>query len=290
MPDFITNDVDNFWRAFDAAEGMRERDQVRIYEDLYLSRGSRGFRDFASQYLKDPEAFTRTVKDRDAFYRSIRFSMHRIREFEGEIRHFYRRFRRLYPPVSIPNVTCVIGTLSCHSERAESGILIGAELFGRTESTVSDELDRAELWALRPLAALPDAVIHELVHVQQRAGFGSEDSLLVGAVREGVAVLTAELVTRRRDDSVPHLFGRARESEVWQAFREGMREGDLDSWLGGATRTDGWPPRLGAFVGCQICRAYVARGRGTEAVNAMIETEDFEEIYRESGYQGRSEV
>jgi hypothetical protein len=67
---------------------MPDEDRVRIYEGLYLSFGSRGFRDFREAYLPDADGFARALREYDAFYRSIRFTTYRILEFEGEIRHF----------------------------------------------------------------------------------------------------------------------------------------------------------------------------------------------------------
>gem|GEM_PF-5606404 len=39
---------------------------------------------------------------RDAYYRCARASTFRTREFESEIRYFFKRFERLYPPFRIP--------------------------------------------------------------------------------------------------------------------------------------------------------------------------------------------
>ena len=284
MPDLITNDVANFWRAFEAAEGMAEQNQVRIYEDLYLNRGSRGFREFADAHLPDARGFADFAKGYDAFYRSVRFQTHRIREFEGEIRHFYRRFGKLYPALTIPNVYFIIGTLSMRTHVAESGILVGSELFGLGEHTSHEALSRVQRAELRAMASLPDALIHELARVQQDVP-KPPTSLLEKAVREGAAVLITELVTGRRDESAPHIFGDTNESRVWAAFKHEMYGRDYDRWLGGEMNLEGWPQNLGAYVGCQICRAFLEGGRRREMIRALVEAEAFEEVYERSGYE-----
>ena len=266
---------------------MAEQNQVRIYEDLYLNRGSRGFREFAEAHVSDTSVFTEFLGRYNAFYRSIRVRTHRIREFEGEIRHFYRRFRRLYPALMIPNVYFVIGTISMGTNVAESGILVGAELFGLGEHTSLEGLSRVQRAALRPLASLPDALVHELVHVQQDV-LKPHCTLLEMVVREGTAVLITELVTGRRDESAPHIFGDANESLVWEAFTHEMYGRDYDRWLGGEMNLEGWPKNLGAYVGCQICRAFLEGGRRREMIRALVEAEAFEEIYERSGYEVRA--
>ena len=199
---------------------------------------------------------------------------------------FFRRFRRLYPPLSIPNVYCVVGVLDCSTVVSESGILVGAETFGRTERTVLDVLDSTQKHRLSPLAPLPGAVMHELTHFQQRAVAEPNGSLLSKAIREGVAVLLAELVTGRRDDRAPHIYGDVHEVEVWEAFRAEMGGSRDGEWLGDHVSKEGLPPNLGGYVGCQICRAFLRRCGQKEGIRALVEAEKLEEIFKRSGYGG----
>lgn len=284
MPDITANDFANFWRAFDAAEGMPEQNRVRVYEDLYLTRGSRAFLGFVDTYLPDPAAFALRVRELDAFYRSIRFSTHRIYEFEGEIRHFYRRFRKLYPPVRIPNVYCLIGNLTQGTLAADAGILVGVEMFGHTDGVVTEALDVTDQSRLRPLADLPDAVIHEVVHVQQRSRPRVGDTLLSRAIREGIAVYVTEMVTGRRDPGAPHNHGDAHEGPLWEAFQEEMGDHDTDRWFGCASSDESRPANVGGYIGYQICRAFARRGKTVDRLAALIQAEDLEAIYAESGY------
>jgi len=288
MPDLITLDIENFWRAFDTAEGMPVENQVRIYEDLYLNRGSRGFREFATSTLADSEAFAAFVVRHDTFYRSVRFQIYRLREFEGEIRHFYRRLKRLYPPIAIPNIYCVMGRLSCLTMGIDSGILLAAEAFGLTDRTMSEDLTPEEARFLRPMALLPDAVIHEVVHRQARVAANETESLLTRSVREGLAVLVTEHVTGRKDESAPHIYGDAHEREVWAAFRGAMRGTDASGWLGPSPGDQNRPANIGGYVGCQICRAFVRDVPQGEIVRTLIEVEDYEDLFEKSGYEGFS--
>lgn len=181
---------------------------------------------------------------------------------------------------------CVVGVLDCSTVVSESGILVGAETFGRTERTVLDVLDSTQKHRLSPLASLPGAVMHELTHFQQRAVAEPNGSLLSKAIREGVAVLLAELVTGRRDDRAPHIYGDVHEVEVWEAFRAEMGGSRDGEWLGDHVSKEGLPPNLGGYVGCQICRAFLRRGGQKEGIRALVEAEKLEEIFKRSGYGG----
>lgn len=287
MPDLITTDIDNFWRAFDAADRLPTRDRVKILQSVYLDVGSVGMQDFVRLRLGDAERLERVVTAHELYYRSARASTLRIREFEGEIRHFYKRFERLYPDLVIPNVTFVVGRLSCGGTTSERGLLIGAEMFGRTERMPMETLNDWLRAVIRPVAEIPGIVIHELVHVQQKRKGTSDQSLLANSVREGMAVLVTEWVTRREDGTAPHDYGKLNEAALWNEFKVVMYEKDCSDWLGNGTRSIGRPADLGYFIGCQICRAYVERwGKRRETMRRMLETEDYEEVFRESGYEG----
>ena len=289
MPDLITTDIDNFWRAFDAADRLPTADRVKLFQASYFDVASRGMRDFMRLRLDDAEAFEAVVTRHDDYYRSSRSSMMRIREFEGEIRYFYKRFEALYPPLQIPNLTFVVGRLSCGGTTSESGLLVGAEMFAMTDRTPIDTLNHWHRAVIRPVSEIPSIVIHELVHIQQRSKGTDRHSLLAKSVREGMADFLTELVTRRKDDRAHHIYGRKHEEALWESFTEEMGETDAGNWLGNGVSSVDRPADLGYFIGCQICRAYVARfGETNETLQRMIEVEDFEEIYRDSGYSGIS--
>ena len=285
MPDLITTDIDNFWRAFDAADRLPTTDRIGLFKAAYFDVASKGMRDFIDLRLGIVEDFEQHVTRYDAYYRSTRSSTMRIREFEGEIRHFYKRFLKLYPSLHIPTTTFVIGRLSCRGTTSPSGLLVGAEMFGKINRSPIETLRPWQRALVRPVSEIPSIVIHELVHIQQKVLERSEDSLLAKSVREGVAVIMTELVTRRRDETTPYDYGRLHEEELWLAFKEVMDETDASDWLENGNTVVERPADLGCFIGRQICEAYLEKqGGGEGAVRKLIEAEDYEETYRESGY------
>ncbi len=203
----------------------------------------------------------------------------------SEIRHFYKRFLRLYPPLEIPTVTFVVGQLSCCGTTCPNGMLIGAELFGKTERTPMETLDYRVRSAIRPISEISATVIHELVHIQHRPHGITDLSLLARAVREGMADRVTELVTRREPGTACYDYGRLHEKPVWEAFREVMAGTDVSDWFGNGAHVLDRPTNLGHFVGRQICEAFLNRyGHSRETIARMIGVDDYEEIYQESGY------
>ena len=288
MPDLITTDVDNFWRAYNAADRLPTADRVKIFKSAYYDVASRGMRDFIDIRLGDVENFEKVVSHHDAYYRSTRASMMRIREFEAEIRYFFRRFRRLYASLEIFNITFVVGRLSCGGTTSQSGLLIGAEMFGRTYRTPLDTLDHWRRAVIRPVSEIPSIVIHELVHKQQKAPWRSEDTLLSTAIREGMAVFVTEWVTRREDITTAHEYGRLYERALWEEFETVMYGSDKSDWLFNGSNSADRPADLGYLIGCQICRAFVRRfGKNKETIRRLLEVEDYEEVNREAEYEGR---
>lgn len=55
-PAFITSDLGNFYRAFDAARGQDSASRVKAFRDLYIKAGSRGLLDWTVMRLADVEA------------------------------------------------------------------------------------------------------------------------------------------------------------------------------------------------------------------------------------------
>ena len=148
-----------------------------------------------------------------------------------------------------------------------------------------DTLNHWNRSVIRPVAEISSTVIHELVHEQQKAFGMADDSLLFKSVREGVAVLMTELVTRREDGTAPHTYGRLHERALWEEFKEYMYHNDASNWLGNGMNSVDRPADLGYFIGCQICRSFVKRfGNNAETIARLIEVEDFEEIYGLSEY------
>lgn len=113
------------------------------------------------------------------------------------------------------------------------GVLIATERFSeRTEDVV-------------PL------VLHELAHFQQalvqgvdtyRRIYGSDQTLLALALREGSADLIAELTTGRHSNLDAERCGLSHERALWQRFREDMHDREPGDWMFVQPRTPSGRP------------------------------------------------
>jgi hypothetical protein len=74
--------VSRFWAALD----QPSTDRVRAFEEIYLRQGTPGLKDFLRLRIGSAEELAATVKEHEAFYRSIRSTTVRAEEFEDQIR------------------------------------------------------------------------------------------------------------------------------------------------------------------------------------------------------------
>lgn len=283
---FVTDDVRHFWEAFDARATLGT---MRALDSLYFGRATPGLRDFRRLRLADSARFARTVDRAAAYYASARASTLRIAEQEDELRGMLHRFRELHADAVFPDVYFVVGELSTGGTTAPSGLLIGAEMYGRTaDSLLGPPLSAWHRAVLRPVEALPAIVFHELVHYQQRQ---LGNTLLGQSMREGIADFVGELVTGRNinDVAVAYLVGH--EEALRAEFLAAMDSTDLARWLYNGSSSKDRPADLGYAVGYRVAKAYYERQPDkTAAVRRMLGLRDVEDARRfleQSGWARR---
>ena len=60
--EFITSDIDNFWRAFDLAAKETDREKkIAIYQTEYLDKGSVGLKDFVRMRIKSADELVKAA-------------------------------------------------------------------------------------------------------------------------------------------------------------------------------------------------------------------------------------
>ena len=283
----VTSDIDHFWWAYD--EATPEND-VKIYREEYLERGSAGLREFAQLKIGSVDNLAMKVWEHSRYYASVRSSTRSILTQEGSIRESYRKLRDLYPAARFPTVYFLIGAMNSGGITTDRGLVIGAELFGKTTSSPLDELNPWEQSVVQPVDKIPAVVAHELVHFQQR--FAKEtETLLERSIAEGEADFISELIAGKQINEVQHRYGEEHETRLWSEFEQAMLGSDLSGWLynGGALAASGQPiarpADLGYFVGYKICQSYFDNASDKKkAIRDMLEIADFEKFLKDSGY------
>jgi hypothetical protein len=183
---------------------------------------------------------------------------------KDQIRQSLVKLKGLYPKAVFPPVYFVIGALSSGGTSSNDGLIIGAEMYGRTANTPTEELDPWLLTVIKPVKEVPHIVAHELIHFQQDYDGGT---LLAASIKEGAADFLAELISGRHINQHVHAFADPQEKELWLEFRAKMNEKDYTGGLYSSVK--GRPNDLGYWMGYKITKAYYDQAPDKQA--AIIE-------------------
>ena len=148
----IDDDIDRFWQAFDQAGSTFP---TEIFQKVYLDRGTPGLQDFIKVRIQSAEALAKKIQMYPRYYTSIRDSTRRIPEMESGIRASFYALEYLYPDAIFPDVYFLIGLLNTGGTTSERGLLIGAEMYGRTPQTPTEELKDWHKTVLAPVESVP---------------------------------------------------------------------------------------------------------------------------------------
>lgn len=293
----ITEDIPRFWQAFDARTRLGT---ARALDSLYLKPGTAGLRDFVRKRLEGAPTLAATVDAAARYYSSARPSTLRVAEFEPQIRASFQKLQDLYPDAVFPDVYFVVGRLNTGGTPAGSGLLIGAEMYGRTDESNLAGLSDWLRQVLRPVDDVPAIVAHELVHYQQtRTSFTMvwralmrlqsplSPSLLAKSLNEGSADFIGEMISGMNINSHVHTWALPRERKLWKEFRRQMLGTDLGGWFE-SSDVRLRPADIGYFVGYRIAQAYYQRATDKRrAIRDILRMGDPEDFLNRSGYAER---
>jgi len=259
-----------------------------VFQREYFDKGSAGLRAFKRARI-DQCSLVETLAQYPLYYASIRESTLRVKSMETPIRASFRKLKALYPSAVFPDVYFLIGCLNSGGTTADAGLLIGAEMYGRTPATPEKELDGWLKQVLKPVELIPHIVAHELIHYQQK--YPNEERTLLGeSIKEGSADFIAELISGKHINTHLHAYGDPRERELWVEFKRDMNGLIKTNWLYNGSAAKGRPADLGYYIGYKICQAtYRSAKNEPHAVKEILEIEDFNQFLLNSGYAGKFE-
>ncbi|HMB53484.1 MAG TPA: hypothetical protein VKU40_09220, partial [Thermoanaerobaculia bacterium] len=287
----VTDDVDRFWRAYDAAMELDpEGDgRARAFREHYLEPGSDGLLDFYSARIYSAGALADDVSERRAYYDAIRDNTLRAHEATDDVRRAMRRMEEIYPPAIFPDVYFLVGRMTSGGTTGQAGLLIGTELFAVGDNVPEATIPAGAERMVKPIDQLPHIVAHELIHYQQQ-NLGVDDTLLSAVLREGGADFVSDLILPGAEAHY-RSWGAANERRVWERFLADKDGTDTGDWLYNyGTASDDWPADLGYFVGERISAAYYERADDkAQAVRDLLELADPQAIWEASGYAERFE-
>ena len=216
---------------------------------------------------------------------AIRPATLRIKDFTPRIRASFRKLKELYPASTFPDVYFLIGRMNSAGTTGSSGLLIGADMFGKDPSIPVDELDEWHRTVVGSVSDIPTIVAHELIHYQQRS---AGNTLLAAAVHEGSADFIGELISGEQMNQTARAYGLQHESELWTQFSQEMHGTDTTHWMYEGKVVNGRPADLAYFVGYRIAQAYYDKALDKKlAIEAILNFEDADRLLRDSGYAER---
>lgn len=282
----VTEDLDRFWTAYDAAVAAPGREaQIDAFQTLYLDPGTPGLQDFVERRIRSATRLRDAVFARRAYFDAIRPEVEAVAEgaVVDEVRASFDALDRLYPDALFADVYFLIGRMSTGGTVGPSGLLIGTEFFASSADTPTHELTPWEQVAIRPSTLLPAIVAHELAHIQQA---GPGETLLEQALREGAADFVGEMISGQNFNAHLHAFADTLEAELWAEFEAEMLGTDVSRWLyNGNDAPPGRPADLGYYVGYKICEHYYATAPDPQrALDEIVAMENPLRLLEASGY------
>jgi len=280
----VTSDIDLFWKAYDKVVKHPERKQ-EIYQKKYFDKGSVGLQDYYSLKIRSTDLFVKNLEEKPTFYRAIRANTERVASMAPQIEAGFRKLKELYPPARFPNVYFVIGRFNSGGTASGNGMLIGTDMQVRSADIPMGELTLWERNNMGTLEGLPTLVAHEQIHFIQKKGNGQ--TLLQGAINEGMADFLAELTTGKNPNARLLTYGNAHEKQIWVDFKKEMTGNSWRNWIANSDQeTPEKPADLGYFMGYKICQAYYEEMPDKkQAVYDILNISDYPAFLQKSRYE-----
>lgn len=258
---FVTSDIKNFWKAYDALKNSKNNPF-----EAYIANGTVGLQGFIPNRIISADSLAFMVNKRAQDYEKIREIEAKIKEKEKLIKPYFYALEYWYPDAVYPPVYFVVGRFNSGGTSSEDGLLIGAE-------------------KLTSLDHLPQLVIHESIHYQQKWPEGGETNLLQQSILEGTADFIAELVTGIKGNQEANNYGKENKEKLCTEFIEIMHKNDTQDWLYGTSGKDNRPNDLGYWIGYEIVKSYFDKVDDKKlAVKQILNIEDYDKFLRDSGF------
>lgn len=269
-PPIVTEDVDRFYRLYDAAGGLPSAETL---QRDYIDAGTPGVREFVPYRIISGEKLAQMVRAKPEIYARARQCLSALPEVKRRLRPAFARLARLYPEARFPPVTILIGRNNTGGTSGPSGVLVGLETVCRSVRAGESVADRFVY-----------LIAHEYGHVEQAPG--DPKSLLEQALVEGVPELVAELTTGKISNSHLIAWTRGHEVEIGERFLRDADGTDVHEWLYNGEGTADKPGDLGYWVGYRIARLYFLRARDKHAaLRQLLELKDARAILLKSGWR-----
>lgn len=271
-PTIQIEDVDRFYKVYDAADGHPTADQM---QRDYLDPGSEGLHQFAKVRNITGTRIADSLAKNPQLYSNARRCMAVLPRVRQRLEIALANLGRLYPEARFPPVTIAVGRgKPVGVGSPASGVQIGLEALCATDWLNPNVEDRFVY-----------VIAHEYAHVQQAEALVDNEhpTVLEGSLIEGAAEFVAELTAG--DVSYSHFRASTagREKEIETAFVSDQDKTALSDWLYNGTPEK--PGDLGYWVGYRIVKAYYLHATDKrQALREILEMTDPRALLAQSGW------
>ena len=268
-----TDDVDLFYKVYDAADGHPIAEQL---QRDYLDAGSEGLHNLAKLRNVSGMRIADTLSKHPELYvkaRGCTAALPRVRE---RVEVALRNLVRLYPQARTPPVTIAVGRGKPVGVGSPvTGLQIGLEALCSAEWMNPNVEDR-----------FVHVIVHGYAHVQQVRELVDDEhpTVLERSLIEGAAEFVAALTSGKTGYAHFDALTKGREREIETAFVADVDQTELSRWVDNSTMEKG--NDLGYWVGYRICKAYYQRATDKrQALREILELSDPHAFLAKSGWQ-----
>ena len=258
--EFVTEDVDRFWKAFDEMEKTGKNTF-----QAYIDNGTIGLKGFIDNRILGADSLYTMVQSRKTDYLKSRDLLEGLESKRKKIRSIYAAMKYWYPEAVFPPIYFVVGRFNSGGTVSEDGVILGVE-------------------KQNDLEGLPGLVAHELIHFQQ-VNLGQDESLLFQAIIEGSADFIGELISGEQINGMAFKYGEAHSEALSKEFVELMNKKNYSDWLYGTSGKDNRPNDLGYWMGYKITESYFYKQQDkVKAIHDILHLENPQAFLKASGY------
>ena len=248
-PDIRIEDVERFYRIYDAAAGQPTADQL---QRDYLDAGSRGLHRFAELRNITGVRIVDNLQKHPEMYADAKRCLAALPRGRERLQAALQKLGALYPRAIFPPVTIAVGRGRPLGVGTQAdGVMIGLELL--CSFNVTDPGNVEDRFV--------HTVAHEYVHVQQVPALNDDPNptVLEASLLEGGADFVGELISGSVANTNLGPWAKGREREIESAFVPDEDKTDLSAWLYNRkpdTPESGRVADLGYWVGYRIVKSY----------------------------------
>ena len=243
-PQILTQDVDLFYRVYDAAGGHPSEAQL---QHDYIDAGSDGLHQFAKLRNLSGETLAQALSKHPEVYSGAKRCAAALDGVHRRLAIALGKLGEIYPEAKYPPVTILIGRDSTGGTTSAAGVLIGLETLCRSNWMEPNIEDR-----------FVHLIAHEYAHVQQPVAQTEDPNItvLLASEVEGGAEFIAELTSGSVSNTQLPVWTKGREKEIETAFAADEDKTDMSNWLYNDHGTPEKPGDLGYWVGYRIVKSY----------------------------------